>query len=165
MSQKITPQAAQQLLQAIEQDARLAQELKILLQEEKSLLEQRQYTAHQNLLNRKTQLLMALDQADMARRQAMSDMGLGLDKQGFDLFVKQVPGTWQQRFQQSWEQLSDTMNTCARLNKVNGKILAHAQHSMDRLMAIIKGATNHASIYQANGRRDLNAAHRMLATA
>ena len=45
MSQKITPQAAQQLLQAIEQDARLAQELKILLQEEKSLLEQRQYTA------------------------------------------------------------------------------------------------------------------------
>lgn len=165
MSNQISPKAAQQLLRAIEQDYALAQSLKSVLQEEKSILEKRQYTAHSALLARKTQLLMELDQADLARRQAMADMGLQLDKQGFDLFVKQVPLTWQERFQSGWEKLSDTMNACARLNKVNGKILAHAQNSMEQLMSIIKGTANQVSVYQANGRRNLSASHRMLATA
>ncbi|RLT92593.1 flagella synthesis protein FlgN [Ketobacter sp.] len=165
MTNQVSPQAAQQLLRAIEKDYALAQTLKTVLQEEKSILEQRQYAAHSALLSRKTQLLMELDQADHARRQAMADMGLQLDKQGFDLFVQQVPPTWQARFQSGWEKLADTMNACARLNRVNGKILAHAQNSMEHLMSIIKGTANQVSVYQANGRRNLNAAHRMLATA
>lgn len=165
MAIQISPKAAQQLLQAIEQDYKLAQTLKTLLQEEKTILEQRQYAAHTSLLSRKTQLLMELDQADNTRRQIMLEMGLQLDKAGFDLFVSQVPSSWQERFQTSWEKLSDTMNTCARLNKVNGKILAHSQNSMERLMSIIKGTASQVSIYQSNGRRNLNANHRMLATA
>ncbi len=165
MSNQISPKAAQQLLKAIEKDVTLAQSLKEVLQEEKSILEQRQYAAHSALLSRKTQLLMELDQADMARRQAMADMGLQLDKQGFDLFVAQVPAAWQERFETSWEKLADTMNACSRLNRVNGKILAHAQNSMERLMSIIKGTANQVSVYQSNGRRNLSAANRMLATA
>ena len=39
MSNQISPKAAQQLLQAIEQDFKLAQSLKAILQEEKSILE------------------------------------------------------------------------------------------------------------------------------
>lgn len=165
MSTQISPQAAQQLLKAIEQDYTLAIELKAILQEEKTSLEKRQYAAHPALLSKKTQLLMSLEEADSARRQAMSNMGLSLDKLGFDQFVRQVPATWQERFQSSWEKLSDTMNTCARLNKVNGKILAHSQNSMERLMSIIKGNVNQVSVYQANGRKSMNASHRMLATA
>lgn len=165
MSNQISPKAAQQLLQAIEQDFKLAQSLKAVLQEERSILEQRQYAAHPPILSRKTQLLMELDQADNNRRQAMSDMGLQLDKSGFDVFVRQVPQAWQERFETSWQNLADTMNTCARLNKVNGKILAHAQNSMERLMSIIKGTASQVSVYQSNGRKNLSAAHRMLATA
>ena len=165
MSNQVSPKAAQHLLRAIEQDYTLAQSLKTVLQEEKTILEKRQYAAHSALLSRKTQLLMELDQADIARRQAMADMGLQLDKQGFDIFVKQVPPAWQERFQAGWEKLADTMNTCARLNRVNGKILAHAQNSMEQLMSIIKGTANQVSVYQSNGRRNLSASHRMLATA
>ena len=165
MTNQISPKAAQQLLRAIEQDYVLAESLKAVLQEEKSILEQRQYAAHTALVARKTQLLMELDQADCSRRQAMADMGLQMDKQGFDLFLGQIPAAWQDRFQRSWEKLADTMNTCARLNRINGKILAHAQNSMERLMSIIKGTANQVSVYQSNGRRNLSAAHRMLATA
>lgn len=165
MSNQISPKAAQQLLQAIEQDFKLAQSLKTVLQEEKSILEQRQYAAHPAILSRKTQLLMELDQADCHRRQAMAEMGLQLDKNGFDLFVRQIPKAWQERFETSWQNLADAMNTCARLNKINGKILAHAQNSMERLMSIIKGTANQVSVYQSNGRKNLSAAHRMLATA
>lgn len=165
MATQISPKAAQQLLQAIEQDYQLSQTLKIVLQEEKSILEKRQYSAHPALLSRKTQLLMELDQADHIRRQVMADMGLPLDKAGFDFFLGQIPTAWQERFQIAWEKLSDTMNTCARLNKVNGKILAHAQNSMESLMSIIKGTASQVSIYQSNGRRNMNASHRMLATA
>jgi len=165
MATQISPKAAQQLLQAIEQDFSLSQTLKTVLQEEKTILEKRQYAAHPALLARKTQLLMELDQADQIRRQTMADMGLELDKGGFDFFLTQIPTAWKERFQSVWEKLSDTMNTCARLNKVNGKILAHAQHSMESLMSIIKGTASQVSIYQANGRRNMNADHRMLVTA
>ena len=165
MSIQITPKSAQLLLQAIEQDTQLAQSLKSILQEEKKLLEQRQYTAHGSLLSQKTQLLMDLDQADMKRRQLMAEMGLQLDKSGFDLFVKQVPSAWRDRFESSWERLADTMNTCARLNQINGKILSHARNSMERLMGIIKGTPNQAAVYLANGRRNLSAPNRMLVTA
>lgn len=165
MTTQISPKAAQQLLQAIEEDGKLALALKTILQEEKAILEKRQYAAHPPLLSRKTQLLMELDQADNTRRQIMAEMGLQLDKVGFDLFVAQVPKAWQERFQNSWEHLSDTMNTCARLNQINGKILAHAQNSMERLMSIIKGTASQVSIYQSNGRRNMNVNHRMLATA
>jgi len=161
----ITPKAAQQLLKAIEDDFALAQKLKAVLKEEKQHLEQRQYSAHQNLVKQKTQYLMELEQADVLRRQTMASMGLTSDRVGFETFVSQVPDAWKERFHASWEKLSDTMNTCARLNKVNGKILAHAQNSMDRLMSIIKGSTSNVSVYQSNGRKNLHADNRMLATA
>ncbi len=162
---KVTPQSAQQLLKIIEQDTSLAVQLKTLLQEEKLLLEKRQYSAHSELVKNKTRFLIQLEEADHQRRKLMTDMGFSADKIGFDLFLTQVPASWQERFTQSWEQLSDVMNTCGRLNKVNGKILAHAQNSMERLMTIIKGTVNQVSIYQANGRKSLNAGHRMLVTA
>lgn len=164
-SLNVTPKAAQQLLKAIEDDYKLAQRLKTILQEEKRHLEQRQYTAHQALVQQKTQYLMELERADTERRHAMASMGITSDKVGFDLFVSQVPQAWQERFQASWEKLSDTMNTCSRLNRVNGKILAHAQNSMDRLMSIIKGGGASLSTYQSNGRKDLYANNRVLATA
>ncbi|MGB3623396.1 flagellar protein FlgN [Ketobacter sp. MCCC 1A13808] len=162
---KVSPQAAQQLLKVIEHDCQLAQQLKTVLQEEKTLLERRQYNAHSELVKQKTRSLIQLEEADQQRRQIMSEMGFSADKAGFDLFLKQVPASWQQRFSQNWDTLSDTMNTCGRLNKVNGKILAHAQNSMERLMTIIKGTVNQVAIYQANGRKSLNAEHRMLVTA
>lgn len=166
MAISVSPQAAQQLLKALEHDQQLAQQLKTLLQQEKSSLEKRQYDAYQLLLKQKTQYLMELEQADSVRRNALSTMGFSTDKSGFDAFIQQVPKTWQTRFQRSWESLSDLMNTCARLNKINGKILAHAQTSLDRLMGLIRGNTHQVSVYQANGRRTTNnAQYRMLATA
>ena len=164
-STKVNPKVAQQLLQAINEDFNLAAQLKELLKEERSYLEQRQYTAHQQLIKSKTDYLMQLEKADCQRRQVMTEMGFSHDKSGFDQFVKQIPPAWQARFYSSWEKLSDTLNACARLNKVNGKILAHSQNSMDRLMSIIKGTNNNVSIYQSNGRRNIDGAHRMLATA
>ncbi len=165
MNTSVSPQTAQLLLQAIEQDCSLANTLKRLLQEEKSSLEQRQFVAHQTLVKQKTEHLMALEQADNERRKLLSEMGFATDKEGFDAFVRQVPKAWQQRFQNRWEELSDTMNTCSRLNKVNGKILAHAQSSIERLMTVIKGATSQVATYQANGRKSLANNHRMLVTA
>ena len=57
------------------------------------------------------------------------------------------------------------MNTCARLNKINGKVLAHSQNAIERLMLIIRGTTNQPMMYQANGRRAMGPSQRVLATA
>lgn len=165
MSSPVSPKVAQQLLQVIEHDCQLANQLKTILQEEKTLLEQRQYNAHSELVQTKTQRLIALEDADQKRRQLLAEMGFSADRDGFEAFLKNVPASWQERFRQHWDQLSDTMNTCGRLNRVNGKILAHAQHSMERLMTIIKGTVNQVAVYQANGRKSSNAGHRMLVTA
>ena len=165
MSAKVSPQAAQKLLQTLEQDLALAVRLKALLQEEKQRLEQRQYPAYQQVVQDKTQLLLQLDQADNERKQLMETMGFNADRTGFMAFLAFVPSSWKDKFLQLWESLSDIMNTCARLNKINGKILAHSQNAIERLMVIIRGAGNQPAIYQANGRRSMGTSQRVLATA
>lgn len=165
MSGKVSPKVAQQLLQAMEQDLALATQLKAVLQEEKSCLEKRQYPAYQLLMKNKTELLMQLDQADHQRKLLMESMGFSADRMGFTAFLEHVPSSWKDKYLQLWEALSDTMNTCARLNKVNGKILAHSQNAVERLMMIILGQGNQGAIYQANGRRSTGPSQRILATA
>ncbi|MFZ5601438.1 MAG: flagella synthesis protein FlgN [Pseudomonadota bacterium] len=165
MSVNVSPKIAQQLLQVMEQDLVLAQQLKALLQEEKSGLEQRQYPAYQRIIKEKTQVLVQLDQTDNERKQLMASMGFNADRDGFFEFLKHVPSAWREKYSRCWEQLSDTLGACARLNRVNGKILAHSQTAMERLMQVIRGTHNQPSIYRANGRRDMGANHRVLATA
>lgn len=165
MSAKVSPKIAQQLLQTLEHDLVLANRLKGLLQEEKRSLEQRQYPAYQQVVKDKTQLLLQLDQADNERKQLMEGMGFNADRPGFLAFLAFVPSSWKDKYLQLWESLADVMNTCARLNKVNGKILAHSQNAIERLMVIIRGASNQPTIYQANGRRSMGASQRVLATA
>lgn len=165
MTSNVSPKVAQQLLQVMQQDTDLAVRLKAILQEEKKCLEQRQYAAHQELVKDKTQLLLQLDHADNERKHLMESMGFAADRAGFFAFLAHVPSSWKDRYMNTWETLSDTMNTCARLNKVNGKILAHSQNALERLLVIVRGHGNQPAIYQANGRRNLGAAQRILATA
>lgn len=165
MTHSVSPQSAQQLLKAIEKACVEAKNLKQLLVAEKECLQQRQFIAHQSLVKQKNQCLMSLEATDQERQQRLQGMGFNSDKEGFMLFLQQVPANWKDRFTGCWEELSDLMNACARLNKVNGKILAHSQSSMERLMAVIKGASQQMSTYQANGRRAANQHHRMLVTA
>lgn len=165
MSSKVSPKIAQQLLQAMEQDLVLASRLKAILQEEKNCLELRQYPAYQQVVKEKTELLLQLDQADHQRKLLMESLGFNADRSGFMTFLQYVPGSWKDKYMETWESLSDTMNTCARLNKVNGKILAHSQNAIERLMVIILGQGNQPSIYQANGRRSMGGSQRILATA
>ena len=164
MSGKVSPKVAQQLLQAMQQDLALSKRLKVLLQEEKISLEQRQYPAYQQVVKDKTQLLLQLDQADNERKHLMESMGFNADRSGFLAFVQLVPSSWKENYMRIWEELSDTMNTCARLNKVNGKILAHSQNAIERLMVIVRGNSNQPSVYQANGRRSVGSNQRILAT-
>lgn len=165
MSGKVSPKIAQQLLQAMEEDLVLATQLKSLLQEEKSCLEKRQYPAYQQVMKNKTDLLLRLDQADHLRKHLMESMSFSADQKGFMAFMACVPSSWKDKYTQIWESLSDTMNTCARLNKVNGKILAHSQNAVERLMVIILGQGSQGSVYQANGRRSTGPSQRILATA
>lgn len=165
MSVNISPKVAQQLLHAMEQDLALARQLRTLLQEEKTRLEQRQYTAYQQAVKDKTQVLLQLDQTDNERKALMQSMGLSADRKGFAQLLNHVPASWKEKFTATWDALSETMNSCARLNKINGKILAHSQTTMERLMQVIRGTHNQPGIYQANGRRDLAAGNRILATA
>lgn len=165
MSGKVSPKIAQQLLQAMEHDLALATRLKAILQEEKSCLEKRQYPAYQQIVKDKTDLLLQLDQADNQRKDLMESMGFNANRDGFQSFVRLVPVNWKDKFQHLYEDLADTMNTCTRLNKVNGKLLTHSQNAIERLMVILLGHNSQATIYQANGRRGMGASQRILATA
>ena len=161
----VSPNKAQQLLKAIEQDQKLAEQLKAILREEKISLELRQYASYQALLQKKAQHLMDLELADANRRQALEEMGFNSDKNGFESFLEFVPDSLKTRFINAWQGLADQMNACNRINKINGKILAHAQMSLDRLMHMVKGPQTQVSVYQSNGKRSHNNPNRMLATA
>ena len=165
MSGNVSPKQAQQLLQTLEHALGLSTRLNSMLEEEKNLLVERQYSAYQLALKDKTQLLVQLDQADHDRRKLMGAMGFNPDRNGFQDFLQLVPASWRDKFSATWDQLVDSMNDCSRQNQVNGKILAHSQVAVERLMLIIRGTGPQPSTYKSDGRRSLGASQRVLATA
>ncbi|OUS29711.1 hypothetical protein A9Q99_08530 [Gammaproteobacteria bacterium 45_16_T64] len=165
MSSKVNPAHAQNLLKVLEKDRNLSTHLVLLLKEERESLELRQFKSYSQILARKQRTLVDLESTDCQRREIMVGMGFSGDNDGFLAFLKLIPHQWQKKFSALWEQLTESLQQCENLNKINGKILLHSQIAIDRLMGLMKGQTQQACLYTKSGRAGPTEAQRMLATA
>jgi len=165
MAAKVNPAQAQELLSVLEKDRNLSAHLLLLLQEERESLELRQFKTYSDILVRKQQALVELESTDSRRRALMVEMGFSADSEGFTSFLKFIPSQWQKKLSILWEQLTESLKQCDKLNKINGKILLHSQIAIDRLMGLIKGQPTQQSTYTRSGRKGYVESNRCLAVA
>jgi len=165
MTTKVDPAQAQSLLKILEQDSNLSAHLVSLLKEERESLELRQFQTYSDILARKQRTLVDLESTDVQRRSLMQAMGFSGDNEGFLAFLKLIPYQWQKKFTLLWDQLTNSLQQCDSLNKINGKILLHSQIAIDRLMGLIKGQSPQQNIYTKSGRAGSLESNRCLAMA
>lgn len=164
-SQHITPQFAQQLLAVLSRHLEGTKRLLQYLDAEKSAIEKRDYDAYYAIVENKKQTLVSIESTERERHSLLHSIGYEIDKAGFEAFVRKIPATWQTRFNDVWNNLSQNLKRCRDLNEVNGKVLLHAQLASERLLQVIKGVRPNETVYRANGRAHAGASHRSLATA
>jgi len=150
MSQTITPKRVQALNALIKQDIHHVTQLILLMETEKTFLEQRQHDDLLESSQQKNTLLNTLQSSERQRKSILNDMGLEMSAAGMESLIKRIPKTWQTQLTSAWQQLKERLNECQRLNQVNGRIIHHNKHTLNRILDVLHGQTDGA-VYQASG--------------
>jgi len=127
------------------------EQLQQLLELEREALAKRDHGALPELIEGKSLRLSALGEHALQRQNWLRSAGLSCDHKGWLHWLDQNPGTRTQR--DDWEALAERFRHCREQNEINGKIIARAQHTLGRLLDVIRGQEEGApELYNAKGR-------------
>lgn len=149
-----------QIAKVIDQEFRAASQLLGLLQQESEALSQRNLAALSTIVERKSQELVALDQAGKQRRALLSSQKLPVDDKHWRQLISRCRD---EKLLQQWHAIEQNILACKRENEINGKLLARSQRVIDRLMGALKGQSTDTSLYNQKGNH--NAGKRALTYA
>jgi len=133
------------------QDQSDIEQLQQLLDSEREALAQRDHAALPELIERKSRCLSALGEHALQRQNWLRAAGLSCDHQGWLNWLEHSRETRAQR--DDWEALAEAFRQCREQNEINGKIIARAQHTLGRLLDVMRGQQEGApELYNAKGR-------------
>lgn len=133
------------------QDQSDIEQLQQLLEREREALAQRDHSALPELIETKSQRLSALGKHALQRQNWLRSAGLSCDHEGWLHWLDQNPALRSQR--DDWDALAERFRHCREQNEINGKIIARAQHTLERLLDVMRGQPEGApELYNAKGR-------------
>ncbi|UTA49454.1 flagellar protein FlgN [Simiduia sp. 21SJ11W-1] len=137
-----------QIAKVIEQELRAATQLLALLSQETDALSQRNLGALSSIIEKKSQELVALDQAARRRRALLTDQKLPVDDKHWRLLLSRCRD---EKLLHQWHAIEENILACKRENEINGKLLARSQRAVNRLMGALKGQSADTSLYNNKG--------------
>lgn len=133
------------------QDQTDIEQLHQLLEREREALARRDHAALPELIEDKTRRLSALGEHALQRQNWLRSAGLSCDHEGWLRWLDQNPATRAQR--DDWTALAERFRHCREQNETNGKIIARAQHTLGRLLDVMRGQEEGTpELYNAKGR-------------
>ncbi|MBL4865109.1 MAG: flagellar protein FlgN [Pseudomonadales bacterium] len=152
--------------QIINENFVLAQKLSIQLKAERACIAKRDFNGHQKILDEKTECVKGLAQAEQHLILLFKKMGIeDYDSAKIDALILNCPPSHRSLISSGWKSLKAELSQCKQLNSINGRIIHHSKGHIDRLLSIIKGQDHRATLYQADGHSQHQAATRSLARA
>lgn len=136
----------QPLEAALVHDEQVTGELLELLGRERTLLEQRQYAGFEELLRTKRDLLAALEQNTLHRRQWQQAMGFSDDNAALDAAGLEAP-----QLAERWRTLADQWQHCQHGARVNDQICQRTRTVVGRVLDILSGNSGQGATYDAGG--------------
>ncbi|GGC07819.1 hypothetical protein GCM10011352_37660 [Marinobacterium zhoushanense] len=141
-----------QLHPLIEQGVELLRELEKLLQEERSALEQRDLEAIQRATSSKESLLAAIHENFTARHTLLSNLGVELSAEGWERYLKTLPGENALKLGELWQTLADALAQVQQESTVNQQIILRGQESTERLLNLLQGKNQKSQLYGSSGK-------------
>lgn len=137
-----------QIMTLIQAELKDAGQLLALLQQEASILAQRKLDQLGHIIEQKSQLLVALEQAGSKRKALLSANQLPPNDVGWrNLMAKGRD----QALTQSWSKLETLIQQCKAANETNGKLLNRSQRSLGQLAQLLRGQKPSENLYTAKG--------------
>ncbi len=119
---------------AISHEIQLVESLTELLAQERVCLETYQYPQLLELLEKKNQILVELEQSHQRR---LKSLGIPYHSpQAFKLFEQYIEQ--QDSLKKSWNTLKTLLSQCQEDNAVNGKVIQFSQQSTERILNIFR---------------------------
>lgn len=134
------------LRQYLERDQQLSEALLALLESERTCLEQRDYSAFEELLQRKSALLGELAGNGQQRLQWQQSVGLPDDCAALAAAEAAEPS-----LAEFWRQLATVWETCQQRTRVNEQIAQRTRVVVGRMLDILSGNAGQGSTYDAGG--------------
>lgn len=138
----------------LNKDLQTLSDLEVLLDQERTSLENNELSELNELTEKKTPLLIHLEQNSVAKSAWLKECKLPLPRI-LELLSVKAPTAMK-----LYQQCQDKLKQIHRLNEVNGRIIATSHQRVERLMCIIRGQGKQMRIYGQNGtERSVNSNH------
>lgn len=136
------------IAQTLQQEFNAANHLLELLQQESAALSDRDLPLLASIVERKSQELVALEQAAMKRRNILLEQKLPVNEQNW----RQLLGRCRdEKLISQWRSLEQLIKTCKQENETNGKLLARSQRVLSKLTQVLRGQSDADGLYNRKG--------------
>lgn len=134
------------LLSSLRNTDQLSRQLLTLLAQERQTLEQRDYTAFEQLLGEKSQLLLTLQQNIGERQSWLMQQGFDNDGAALAQLEKDSP-----ELGRMWHKLADLWRECQHASNVNDQISQRTRNVVGRMLDVLSGNAGQGSTYDGKG--------------
>jgi flagellar biosynthesis/type III secretory pathway chaperone len=143
---------AQQLGALLQQQTQGAAQLLQILQSENDALVKRDVENIQRLSQQKSELSAALEQLAQQQHLLLQELGLPNSAAGLNSFISSLTQNLAAQLRNKQQQLQSLLESCQRLNMVNGNIIAANRYSAETALAILRGQFGSNNlVYSAGG--------------
>jgi flagella synthesis protein FlgN len=136
----------------IKQDIHACTQLLQLLDEEREALKSRDLDKLETIIQNKAANLQHLEQSAHQRTNWVAQQGK-TDAKPETLWVALIRNI-QPGIEQDWDEFKQLLQQCQEQNEINGKLLARNQQVFSRLLSIVRGQDEQASVYTPKGSRE-----------
>ena len=143
---------AQQLGTLLQQQTQGATQLLQILQSENDALVKRDIENIQHLSQQKSEQSTTLEQLAQQQSQLLQALGLPCSSEGLNRFISGLTQNLATQLRKKQQQLQTLLESCQRLNLVNGNIIAANRYSAETALAILRGQFGSNNlVYSAGG--------------
>lgn len=135
----MTATTAQQLGTLLQQQTQGAEQLQQLLKSENDALVTRNFDVIQQLSQEKSDQSTTLERLGQQQRQLLQDAGFSYSPEGLNSFISSLTPSLAAQLRKKQQQLQTLLESCQKLNMVNGNIIAANKHSAETALAILRG--------------------------
>ncbi|MET0379009.1 MAG: flagellar protein FlgN [Spongiibacteraceae bacterium] len=134
------------LLSSLHNADQISRQVLALLEQERQILEQRDYTAFEQLLGKKSQLLLTLQQNTGERQSWLLQQGFDDDGAALAQVEKDSP-----ELGRMWHKLAELWRDCQHASNVNDQISQRTRNVVGRMLDVLSGNAGQGSTYNDKG--------------
>lgn len=150
-SESIHPQLFLNLLQT---EINLTQDLCDVLTQEFTLLQSNDPDKLHQLIEKKNNLIINLEQTASKHNLQLEQMGYSGDRQGIERCIEELSETHQSKA--LWDSLKKLLAACQRQNEINSGVIALSRRQISNAIELLHGLTGGEKTYNPAGESQAN---------